>query len=156
MKSQKQGSLHTGALVWLRRCSAAFMLALLLPAAVLAAPLRYCMGQDGHRAIEFVHAKVFAHANSVVKDGAGLEAGLRDTHVVDPYCRDRLILPIVAKSKSWAAPRPSDDPVASNDFRFSPRVSAEKCARPARRLVILHLQKPDPRLVALRTVVLLN
>lgn len=156
MKNQKERSFRAGALAWLRHRSAVFMLVLLLPAAVLAAPLRYCTGQDGHRAIEFVHAKVFAHANSTANDGAALEAGLRDTYVIGSYCQDRSIFPIVAKSKSWAAPRPNDDPVARNDFRFSPRVSAKKCARPAQRRAILHSQKPDPHLVALRTVVLLN
>jgi len=154
MRSRKHQSSRANSLGWLTRCVAAFMLALLLPAAVLAAPLRYCMGQSGHRAIEFVHAKVSSHANSTAKDGASLEGASRDPHVIGSYCQDRLLLPVVKKSKSSVAPRRSSDPVLSNNFRFDLRASVQRPSHLASRLA--ELRQPDPHLVTLKTVVLLN
>lgn len=156
MRNHKPVLSRPGSLAWLPRCVAAFMLTVLLPAAVLAMPFRYCVGQDGHRAIEFVHAKVYPRANSEATRRASLEGTLRDPHVLGPYCHDRLLLPVVAKSESCSAPRPSSDPIVSNDFRFDLRARSQWRSYPALRIALLHRPQPDPRLAALRTVVLLN
>lgn len=156
MRNHKPVLSRVSSLGWLSRCVAAFMLTVLLPATVLAMPFRYCVGQDGHRAIEFVHAKVYPPANSKTLRGASWESMLRDPHVLDPYCQDRLLLPVIAKSASCAAPRPSSDPVVSNDFRFDLRTRYRWRSHPALRLALLQRPQPDSRLVTLRTVVLLN
>lgn len=138
----------------LKRFVATFLLVLLLPAAVLAAPLRHCLGQDGHRAIEFVHWKGVSHAVTEIDDIAALEGLSRDPHVTNPNCQDRLLLPVAAK-RDFCSPRQlGGDPPVAHDFCFhaSPsalRHQASPCTPP-------NLPRPDPRLATLRTVELLN
>lgn len=156
MRNRKSVLSRAGSFGWLTRCVAAFMLTLLLPAAVLAAPLGYCMGKNGHRAIEFVHVKVSFHANSARNDGASLEGRSHDPRAFGAFCLDRLLLPVVAKWKSCDAPRPNSDAIVSNCFRGDLRARFQPRSHLMLRLALLHRPQPDPRLAALRTVVLLN
>ncbi|WP_177228104.1 hypothetical protein [Hyphomicrobium facile] len=137
------------------------MLALILPAAVIAGPLRFCVGENGHRAIEIAHANDFTHAKPAqatpaVKRSAALEDVRSTQHVTGPHCQDKLLLPVVAKSKARCVRRPSVEPVVVRDFRARFSSSTQRQAHLASRLAAVHLRKHDPRLDTLRTVVLLN
>lgn len=137
-----------------KRFVAAFMLVLLLPAAVLAAPLRYCFGQDGHQAIEFAHWKGISHAVAEIEN-IDLPGGLsRDRHADGRSCQDRLLLPLAAKRDFCNPPRSSGDPAIASNFRFN----ATRCAlrHPTSQFAPQNVPRPDPRLATLRTVELLN
>ncbi|CAA2141702.1 hypothetical protein HYPP_02723 [Hyphomicrobium sp. ghe19] len=156
MRCKRHNSSRARAGGVLTRYISAFLLALILPAVVIAAPLRYCAGQNGHRAIEIAHAKVLTHAGPDAKHSIAPEDVRHTPHVSGSDCEDKLLLPLVAKSKPRCVPRPSVEPVLGRDFHIDLRASTQWLAHLTSRLVVVHLRKPDPRLDTLRTVVLLN
>jgi hypothetical protein len=139
------------------RFIAALMLALFLPLGVLAGPLRYCLGHDGHRAIEFVHANNFSHVDSTVThrppvlDSAGI-----GFHIEHAHCRDTLLLPVIAKSEKRLAKSPNRDPVPGTAARFHLAAHAKWRAHGKFLVLPSRVSQTDPRLSTLRTVVLLN
>lgn len=141
----------------LTRLIAAFMLAVFLPATVIAAPLRYCMGQNGHRAIEFVHAKHGFHANTQVALGALLLEPRRSAlHVLGPHCQDKLLLPVAAKSEKRFLAAPNHAPVLRPDPSFHLTANAKRRANCKLHVAASRVCETDPRLRTRRTVVLLN
>lgn len=140
----------------LTRYISAFVLALILPAVILAGPLRFCVGQNGHRAIEIAHVKPLTHAEPHAKRSLAPEDMRHIPHVSGSDCQDKLLLPLVAKSKPRCVPRPSLEPVLGRDFQIDFKASARWLANLTERLADVHLRKTDPRLHTLRTVVLLN
>lgn len=139
------------------RAVAAFMLVVFSPAAVMAAPLRYCLGQNGHRAIELVHAKDGAHASRFADGARSLLELLRsDHHVWGQHCEDKVLFPVVAKAEKRFVGAPAPDPAIGKDSRFHGTTDAKR-----RSLRVLHpgTRQPrriDPRLLTLKTVVLRN
>ena len=139
------------------RFIAAFMLALFLPVGVLAGPLRYCLGQDGHRAIEFVHAKDFSHVNpTVTYRPPVLDPARIGFHIEHAHCRDTLLLPAIAKSEKRLAKTPHRDPVPGTAARFHLAAHAKRRAHIKLSVPASRVPQTDPRLSTLRTVVLLN
>lgn len=156
MRCKKHNSSGARSAGRLTRYISAFVLALILPTAILAGPLRFCAGQNGHRAIEIAHAKVLTYAEPHVKRSLAPEDMQHTPHVSCSDCQDKLLLPLVAKSKPRCVPRPSVEPVLGRDFQIDFKASARWLAHLTARLADVHLSKPDPRLHSLRTVVLLN
>lgn len=142
---------------WKIRLLASFLLAVMLPAAVLAAPLRYCIGQNGHRGIEFVHAKGSSHTYSGVKARLHTaDHSVGTPHIIGSHCEDRQLLPTAAKPASCIRATPVPQPLLDKHYRLHIKSDTkERATRPALwpRSDFRH---PDPRLVSLRTVVLLN
>ncbi len=139
------------------RLTAIFLLAIFLPAAAIAAPLRYCVGQNGHRAIELWHAKDLhqakMHASIRVPAPQRSPAAV---HYPMRKCVDKILLPIVAQSDARFLAAAGQDPTVES-------VDELRLASRAKRLtnVKLHVEYPtarqsDPRLRMLKTVVLLN
>lgn len=82
----------------LLRRVAAVMLVLLLPATVGAAPLRYCTGLNGHRAIEFAHHRDGYHQNTHLAPRPRSQMTAHSTFDVHgPNCHDKPLLPVAAK-----------------------------------------------------------
>ena len=156
MRCKRHNSSGVRSVGKLTRYISAFVLALILPAVILAGPLRFCVGQNGHRAIEIAHAKLLTHAEPHAKRSLALEDMRHIPHVSGFDCQDKLLLPLVAKSKPRCVPRPSLEPVLGRDFQIDFKASARWLANLTARLADLHLRKTDPRLHTLRTVVLLN
>ncbi len=138
------------------RYISAFVLALILPAAVIAGPLRYCAGQNGHRAIEIAHAQHFTHAAPAGKRSIALEDVSSTLHVIGSHCLDKLLLPVVATSRACCVPRPSVEPMLGRGFCIDLRTSAQRLTHIASRLAADHRSQPNPLLDTIRTVVLLN
>jgi hypothetical protein len=155
MLHQKQGLFARKAL--LIRFIAAFMLTLVLPVGVLAGPLRYCLGHDGHRTIEFVHAKDFSHVNPAVAHRPPvLDPARIGFHIEHAHCRDTLLLLVIAKSEKRLAKAPNRDPVPGTAARFHLAAHAKRRTHSKLSVPASRVSRTDPRLSALRTVVLLN
>lgn len=138
------------------RLIAALVLAFMLPASVLAAPMRYCVGQNGHRGIEFVLAKHCSHENADVKSSAGLiDFSIGALHVVGSHCQDRLLVPEVTKPDACRIATSHPEPVLPPGFRAQKPAPTKPSSQAARRFApgFWYL---DLRLVCLRTIVLLN
>jgi len=132
------------------------MLAILLPTSVFAAPLLYCVNGDGHRAVEFVHTKDRVHEEISFEHVQPVDVSHIKPHVLGSHCRDRVLLPDIAKPEACRIAAPGPQPLVVPAFRQrSESALARRCILLADALV-LEAAYPDPRLVALRTVVLLN
>ncbi len=139
------------------RLLAGLLLAVFLPANVIAAPLLYCVGHNGHRAIEFVHAKNWTHATSEPEDGALAEPSRSDLNIRGSHCLDRLLLSAVAKPEARGIPVPyPTEPILGSNPHFQLSAHSKKRAQRPSRFATSHFQRSDPRLRTLRTVVLLN
>ena len=141
-----------------QRAIAIVTLVVFLPASVLAGtPLRYCVGDDGHRAIEFVltsnHHAAAQHGHAVdcndpAEHHAAPSSGCSDTPLLSVaqkpgptaqfeqvFILDDLLPTLTVLSAIAAVPVLADAPMAD--------------PRP------LHSERREPQLDALRTVVLL-
>lgn len=140
-----------------QRAIAIVTLMVFLPASVLAGtPLRYCVGDDGHRAIEFVlsvdhHASAqdghAADCNDAAEHHAAPSSGCSDTPLLSVaqtpasaefeqvFTLDDLLPTLAVLAAIAAVPVLADAPLAD----------------PRR----LHSERREPQLDALRTVVLL-
>jgi hypothetical protein len=134
---------------------AVLMLAMLLPATVLAASLRYCAGENGHRGIEFAHVKNFHATPGMNGNAPSLDVALEILHLAGPHCQDRLLLPEAAKPEACHSRLPRPEPVIGPISRSQINARPERRVGSARRLTA-SLQLPDPRLVSIRTIVLRN
>lgn len=141
---------------WLTRFIAALILSVLLPATVFAASLRYCVGEDGHQEIEFAHAKD-SHAPPGVNRGApSLDVALGAFRLSGPHCQDRLLLPELAKPEACHRRTSRPEPVLGPLHRSPLDARPKRRVGQAGRLTTSDIHPPDPRLVSIRTVVLLN
>jgi hypothetical protein len=141
----------------LLRFVAAFMLALFLPAAVIAAPLRYCEGKDGHRAIEFVHTKgAFRTDTQAAHPKLLFETTAAAAHVASSHCHDKLLLPVVAKSDQRSLQTASHGPLPLPYPKDNARARVLKQKAVPLEASASRARHIDPRLRTLRTVVLLN
>jgi hypothetical protein len=137
---------------FLIRLVAGLMLTLLLPAAVIAAPLRYCTGENGHRAIEFVHTNNCPH----VATRPNRDMRVHGAHLAGPHCKDKLLLPVVAKFEKRLLAPPDKIRVPGYKVRFSVATHAGRGANTASPIQTSPSHRSDPRVLTLRTVVLLN
>jgi hypothetical protein len=129
----------------------ALMLAVLLPATVFAASLRYCKGENGHRGIEVAHLND-AHA----PPGINRTAPPFAPHFTNSHCQDRLLLPEAASRETCRIRPPHPEPVLRPIAGSEGNAHTEGRVSHAGRLTASYPRPPDPRLVPLRTVVLLN
>lgn len=139
----------------LQKLIAALMLAMLLPATVFAASLRCCEGENGHWAVEFAHAKD-PHATPGMSGSAPSFDVALASHLIGPHCQDRLLLPEAAKLEACCSRPPRAEPVLGPISHSQVNARAAGRVGHAGRSTASYLQPPDPRLVTLRTVVLLN
>ena len=132
------------------RFLAALILAAFLPATVIAAPLRYCIGQ-------FVHVKDGFHANTqAALRTLLLEPTHSALHVLGPHCQDKPLLPIVAKPEKRYLWAPNHEPGLRPDPSPHPTASAHWRTKGQLQVAAPRLPHTDPRLRTRRTVVLLN
>jgi hypothetical protein len=135
---------------------AALMLAVLLPSTVFAASLRYCMGENGHRGIELAHAKDSRPTPGINRSAPSVDVALGTLHLTGQHCQDRLLLPAAAKSEACQIrpPRPESvlEPVPRSQVNVRPKRRVDQASS----ITASYRQPPDPRLAAIRTVVLLN
>lgn len=141
---------------WLFRLVAGLMLAVMLPASVFAAPLRYCVGQNGHRGLEFVHAKECSHADAEAKSCARLIDVEFGALVLGSHCQDRVLLPEAAKPEACSITGPGAEPSGAAPERLQVQSNPRKWTKWSPRQSVAHVRHLDPRLVSLKTVVLLN
>lgn len=140
----------------LTRFIASAMLVLLFPAMVFAAPLRYCIDQIGHRAIEFVHGKGISHEDSETQVVRPLESPSAEHHTERPSCQDKLLLPVGAKPDSCGPSPPRYPNAIAAEYRFKNPGRAKLRPHLKWRPAVVYTPRRDQRLVTLRTVVLLN
>lgn len=139
------------------RLTAVFVLAIFLPAAVIAAPLRYCVGQNGHRAIELLHAKDLYQANMRASIGAPTpQASPAAVHYPTRSCEDKILLPVVAKSDTRFLAAPGQDPAVGSVEGFGLASRAKRLTNSKLHVEYPAARETDPRLRMLKTVVLLN
>lgn len=138
----------------LHRIIAALLILVLVPATVLAGPMRLCLGQDGHRKIEFIHG---GHQTSGIVDGATTKAS-DHIEAPSPMGRSCIDLALLTESPSPHAVQKSTlgggDPQPLLAFLVAPPdiigpAAPHACDKPAT------TSTRDPRLEALRTVILL-
>ena len=139
----------------IQKLIAALMLAMLLPATVFAASLRYCEGENGQWGIEFAHAEN-PHATLGMSASAPSFDVALALHLAGPHCQDRLLLPEAAKPKACHSRPPRPEPVLGPISHSQVNGRSERRVGHVSKLTESYLQSLDPRLVALRTVVLLN
>jgi len=141
---------------WLTRLIAALMLAMLLPATVFAASLRYCEGENGHRGIEVAHANDSHAAPGINGSAPPFDVALGALRFTNSHCQDRLLLPEVAEREACHSRPPRPESVLEPISRFPVNAHPKRRISHAGRLTASYPRPPDPRLVTLRTVVLLN
>lgn len=145
---------------WLSRIIAAAMLAILLPAAVLAGPMRHCMAPDGHQKIEFLHPWDVRHASRYEGRPEGRQhfETTGHPHIEDQPCVDRALLAkaagLLEKRPKATGPHLCSKPFAVWSFTWKHANGAWTDVTPSR--ARLRHDFVDPRLADLRTVVLLN
>jgi hypothetical protein len=140
----------------IKKLIAALMLCVLLPATVFAASLRYCAGEDGRQEIEFAHAKDSHATPGMNRSAPSFYVALDALHLAGPHCQDRLLLPEAAKPEACHRRPSRPEPALGPIFRSQVNACLKRRVGPAGRLTALYLKPPDPRLVSIRTVVLLN
>lgn len=133
------------------RLVAGLMLSIFLPAAVIGAPLRYCTGENGHRAIEFVHTNNYSH----VATRPDRDMRVHGAQLGGPHCKDKLLLPVVAKFEKRHLAPPDKIRVPGCNVSFAVAAHAWRGANTASPIQTSS-PRSDPRVLALRTVVLLN
>ena len=144
---------------WLIRLVAGPMLAVMLPASVFAAPLRYCVGQNGHHGIEFVHAKDFSRSSPSVTGVSSarlIDLSLEAAHAIGSHCEDRVLLPQAAKLKVARIVAPNPERDLGTLFRLRLSFDQKNRVKHAAGPSATRSLQSDPRLVSIRTVVLLN
>lgn len=132
------------------------MLAVLLPATVFAASLRYCKGENGHRGIELAHAKDFRATPGINRSAPSVDVALGALHLTGQHCQDRFLLPEATKPEACHSRPPRPESVLEPISRFQVNAHTKRRIVHAGRLTASYPRPPDPRLVTLRTVVLLN
>lgn len=135
---------------------AALMLAVLLPATVFAASLRYCMGENDHRGIELAHAKDAHPPPGINRSAPSVDVALGALHLTDQHCHDRLLLPAAAKPEACQIRPPRPESVLEPVSRFQVNSRSKRRADQASSVTAFYRQPPDPRLASIRTVVLRN
>jgi hypothetical protein len=137
----------------LRRFISAFLIIVLMPATVMAGPLRLCLGQDGHRQIEFVHGGHHDH------DQVAPDSKWPSTVSQLPSGRTCLDLALLTESTS-----PNTLQKSTVGDQDSQPIAAllpvfEVLSAPWSAALAVKIPEPgeipDPRLQALRTVILL-
>lgn len=140
--------------IW-RRTITIILMVVFLPATVLAGtPLRLCVGDDGHRAIEFVLA---ADHHAAADDGHDCENADELHFSPTAECSDSPLLETQAQTSNYSAqlkplPMHEDSPIlalqamesAAHVSRDAPRHASKRC----------HLGRLQPQLDTLRTVIL--
>ncbi|MBA2124938.1 hypothetical protein DLM45_01690 [Hyphomicrobium methylovorum] len=139
----------------MRRVLTALLLALFIPATLVAGSMRLCIGNDGHRMVEFVHSSMH-HQNDQVADLAHEKASQTDSLKNGPDCVDIALQATTTVTFSSIKKQSTDDggnsplQIAPIPLAFQPeqiRVASSRYAVP-------HVSS-DPRLDALSTVILL-
>ncbi|MGE0055394.1 MAG: hypothetical protein AB7S74_14405 [Hyphomicrobium sp.] len=139
----------------MRRVLTALLLALFIPATLVAGSMRLCIGNDGHRMVEFVHSSMH-HQNEQVADVAHQKASQTDGLENGPDCVDIALQATATVTFSSIKKQSTDDggdsplQMASTPLAFQPeqiRVASRGYAVPR--------VSSDPRLDALSTVILL-
>lgn len=138
----------------MRRLIAALLLVLFVPATVVAGSMRLCIGNDGHRMVEFVHSSMH-HQNDQVSDVAHENSSQTISLESGPDCIDISLQTTATGTFSSIKKQSTDDggdsplPIASTPFVVPPAqilVASSGYAVP---------RFGDPRLDALSTVILL-
>jgi hypothetical protein len=132
------------------------LLAVFLPASILAAPLRECVAGSGHHQIEFFHHRFDARAPHDL--GAAIITHRRSalTHMDCGHCRDRSLVAeatISHRLRPAIIGKPRPDPVSVKTVPF-PRPVAN--IQRDDRLQARTAEMRHPHLVAIGTIVLLN
>lgn len=138
------------------RVMAAALLAVFLPISVLSGPMRYCLGENGHREIEFFHSDSASHTDvALTALWAGKYVAPIAKHV-DGHCRDRLLLTKAVTHSSGISSRPKLPCYHLAGHRIDWALQAPSQSRDERPTRYSKRATIDPQLDALRTVVLLN
>ncbi len=141
----------------LARFIAALMLIVFLPAGVFAGPLRYCLGDNGHQGIELAHSANSRHGAFTEKHQlAEARPALPDAQIQHSNCRDTLLIPVITKSEKRFGKTLSRNPSSATHERLSLAARANTHELASARIPAAPLRAVDPRLVTLRTIVLLN
>jgi hypothetical protein len=128
----------------------------LLPATVFAASLRYCEGENGHRGIEVAHPNESHAPPGINRSAPPFDVALGALHFRNSHCQDRLLLPEAVKREACKIRPPHPEPVLGPIAGSRENARTEGRVGHSARLTASYPRPPDPRLVTLRTVVLLN
>jgi hypothetical protein len=139
----------------MRRVLTALLLALFIPATVVAGPMRLCIGNDGHQMVEFVHGSMH-HQNDQLTDVAHEKASQTANLENGPDCVD-IGLQATATATFSSIKKQSTDDGGDSPFQIASPPSAFQLQQD---LVAsggyAELRAAgDPRLDALSTVILL-
>jgi hypothetical protein len=140
------------------RVTAQLILAVLVLTAALSGSLRYCFGQNGHRAIEWVHGEKLEHIKQHTPALANISIVATAFRSTEPSCIDHLIFSETVRLDSPAAtckpPQPRHVPFADMGREHSWRAGILWPQFPSRPFDYKSVR--DPALASLRTIVLLN
>lgn len=144
----------------LRRFIAILLLIVFVPATVMAGPMRLCLGQDGHRAIELAHGSAHHvdHAPVLVlNDGENpnYETALVSTDL--PSCIDlNLMSAAVSAAQPSGSKQASSDSIDAVSVVLTVSYDWMLIPPPRQRLIARQSEpRPAPKLAVLRTVILL-
>lgn len=138
----------------MRRVLTALLLALFIPATVVAGPMRLCIGNDGHQMVEFVHGSMH-HQNDQLTDVAHEKASQTANLENGPDCVD-IGLQATATATFSSIKKQSTDDGGNMPFH----VGATPLVLPPAQIAVASNGyavplSGDPRLDALSTVILL-
>jgi hypothetical protein len=122
----------------MRRVLTALLLALFIPATVVAGPMRLCIGNDGHQMVEFVHGSMH-HQNDQLTDVAHEKASQTANLENGPDCVDIGLQATATATFSSIKKQSTDDGGDSPRFSCSKtsslRAAMLSCVRPAIRVL---------------------
>ena len=147
-------------MISLRRFIAIMVLIVFVPASVMAGPMRLCLGQDGHRAVELVHASahhVDEHAPVIglnIGEIPGWESEAVSTEL--PTCIDLKLVSTAIPVAQSSATKLTIDALLDIASTALPVCRAELYEQlPQQRLIVCGIERCSAsQLAALRTVIL--